>query len=233
MRFPPRRLGRPLALAAALSLSGAGCVSRPEMCSQSECGAQSSCVAGRCVGHGAVVAISAARRLVFPPRDVGCVRCGASHDGPPPLARLGSSGGPIVLLRFAIDLPPEASVVEAYIDLERVDEADADPAPVSLHAVRITSPWDERSLSWGDVPRLDDVGAPITRVRESAGPRVRVDVRDIVQRWRRRAGDEFGVAVVAESEGPTGIAFALRPSAAGAESAPSSTRAPELELYVK
>jgi len=180
-----------------------------------------------------VVAIAAARRLVFSPRDVGCVRCGATHGLPPPIARLGAAGGPIILLRFAIDLPPEATVVEAYIDLERVDGAASGSTPVALSAVRIASPWDEPSLSWGRLPRLDDVGTPVTRVRDGAGPRVRVDVRDIVQRWRRRGQGEYGVAIVAEGSDTVGIPFALRPSAAGGTSVPSPAHAPELELYVK
>jgi hypothetical protein len=197
------------------------------MCSQTECGAQSSCVAGRCVGHGAVVAIAAARRLVFSPVDVACVRCGApASSGLPPVARLGGPDGAVVLLRFAIDLPPEVSLVEAYLDLERVDDTDAYPGAVALHAARIASPWHERSASWAELPVLDEVGAPVTRVRPSAGPRVRVDVRDIVQRWRRRDRDEFGVAIVADGQPASGLAFALRPTS-------STAHAPELELYVK
>jgi hypothetical protein len=224
MRIPRRVLRWALW---ACALGAEGCVPRPEMCSQSECGSQASCVAGRCVGRGAVVAISTARRLVFEPVDVGCVRCGTSGgDGPPPTARLGLPGGPIVLLRFAIDLPPEANVLEAYIDLERVGGSDTDPEPIALHASRIAAPWDERSIAWANLPRLDEVGAPVTRVRAASGPRVRIDVRDIVERWRRRDRDEFGIAVLAEGAGATGMAFALRPT-------PSAARPPELEPYVK
>jgi hypothetical protein len=221
MRIPPWVLGG--------ALAGAACVPRPEMCSQSECGAQSSCVAGRCVAQGAVVAISTARRLVFTPSDIACVRCGESRETggeTPAIARLGPTGG-IVLLRFAIDLAPEATVVEAYIDLQRIAGAgDADPAPLALHALRITGPWDEGSVTWAGLPPLADVGAAVTRVREASGPLVRVDVRDLVQLWRRRERDEFGVAVIGEGAGASGMVFALRPT-------PAASRAPQLELYVK
>lgn len=226
MRIPPWALGCRLACAA-FGVAGASCVPQPEMCTQTECGAQSSCVAGRCVGHGSVVAIASARRLVFSPLAVACVRCGASPEGPPPEVWLGrANSDAVLLLRFAVDLPPDATLVEAYLDLERVDGADVDPAPIALHAARVVGPWDERSISWARLPRLDDLGAPVTRVEEASGPRVRVDVRDIVQRWRSHARGEFGVAVLADGAGATGMPFALRPTA-------GSASAPELELYVK
>jgi hypothetical protein len=218
MRIPPWAVGGALACAA--------CIPRPEMCSQSECGAQSSCVAGRCVGQGAVVAISTARRLVVDPVAVACVRCGETSGRIPATVRLGPASGAIVLLRFALDLPAEASVVEAYLDLERVDVGDVEPTPVALHAVRVTAPWDERTVTWASLPLLADVGAPVTRVRSASGARVRVDVQALVQRWRRRERDEFGIAVVGDGAGAAAMAFALRPTAA-------ASHAPELELYVK
>jgi hypothetical protein len=220
MRIPPWLLGG--------ALAGAACVPRPEMCSHTECGAQASCVAGRCVAQGAVVAIGTARRLVYTPTEVACVRCVEGAGETPAIARLGRTPAAIVLLRFAIDLPPEATIVEGYLDLARVEAAEADPVPLALHAVRIVTPWDERSVTWASMPLLAEVGAPLTRVSAASGPRVRLDVRDLVERWRRRARDEFGVAVVTDGAGrsETGVAFALRPT-------PASPRASELELYVK
>jgi hypothetical protein len=114
---------------------------------------------------------------------------------------------------------------------------DSDPVPVALHAVRIVEPWDSESVTWARQPRVADVGAPLTRVRPASGPLVRIDVRDIVSRWRRRERDEFGVMVLSDDKSPSGMPFALRPLPARADpflegSTPALT-GPVLELYVK
>jgi hypothetical protein len=61
----------------------------------------------------------------------------------------------------------------------------------------------------------------------SGPPLVRLDVRDLVQKWRRRSGDDFGVAVLAEGESATGMAFAVSPVGG------RTLAGPRLELYVK
>jgi hypothetical protein len=183
------------------------------MCAQqSDCGAQAACVAGRCVAHGATPAVDSARRLVFAPVDVGYVE----PDGAPRdtgLATLGRAHRPaMTFLRFSVPLPADAEVLEAYVLLQRATGVDADATPIALHAARVVTRWDTRSLSWATQPHVEEVGAPVTRVSSAAGPLVRVDVRDIVQRWRKRVRDELGVAIVAEGESVTGVAFALSPS---------------------
>ena len=56
-----------------------------------------------------------------------------------------------------------------------------------------------------------EVGAPVTRAyRPDLAARVRLDVRDIVQRWRMCGErDEQGLAILADGESVTGVAFAL------------------------
>jgi hypothetical protein len=233
------------------------------MCAQEgDCGAQASCVAGRCVARGATPAIDSARRLLFAPVDVGYAR--RSVDGrDAAIATLGRAGEPaIVFLRFAVPLAPEANVLEAYLLLERATDVDADPAAVPLHAARVLTAWDGRSLSWARQPLVEEVGGPVTRVMPGAGPFVRIDVRELVQRWRKRGRDELGVAVLADGESPTGVAFALEPADAardrddpilGPQAAPAQSPSlfeprvtipvaaeprrqvvgPRLELYVK
>jgi hypothetical protein len=195
------------------------------MCfSGGDCGRSSSCVAGRCVARGAVPAISTARRLLYVPVEVGYVSRSVAA-GASSIATLGRGDGAIVLLRFSVPMPAEADVLEAYVLLERAPDIDGDPVPVALHAARIATAWDDRSLSWARQPRVEDVGAPVTRVLPAAGGRVRLDVRDLVARWRRRSRDDFGLAIVAEGNSPTGMAFVLSPQDAAA--------GPELELYLK
>jgi hypothetical protein len=181
------------------------------MCAQeSDCGAQASCVAGRCVAHGATPAIDSARRLLFTPVDVGYVARGDGARGAT-LATLGRAGEPsAVFLRFSVPLPPETTVLEAYVLLERAG-VDADPVPIVLHAARVTTAWDGPRLSWATQPQVEEIGSPVTRVSPGAGPLVRLDVRDLVQRWRKRGRDELGLAVVTDGESVTGVAFALSP----------------------
>jgi hypothetical protein len=214
------------------------------MCAQeSDCGAQASCIAGRCVAHGATPAIDNARRLAFAPVDVAVVRRGENtRDAVTALLGRAGDDGSLVLLRFAATLPPEANVLEAYVVLERAADVDADPVPITVHAARVVDRWDGRSVTWGNQPRLEEVSAPLTRVSPSSGELVRIDVREIVRRWRAREHDDFGLAVVAEGSSPTGIAFALVPGTSArdrldpvlASSEPRPARVgPRLELYVK
>lgn len=205
-----------------------GCVVPPSMCaSEIECGSRASCVAGRCVAYGATPVIDSARRLLFSPVDMAYVR-GAAEARDAVTATLGATRDPgaVLLLRFSASLAPDANVLEAYLLLERATDFDADPTPVALRAARVIDPWDSRSLSSAREPRVQEVGAPVTRVFPSGGPLVRLDVRELVQRWRRRTGDDFGVAVTAQAASATGMGFALSPAA-------GQGVGPRLELYVK
>lgn len=190
----------------------ASCTRPPQMCTaDSDCRALS-CVAGRCIGRGAVPSIATAHRFLYGPVDMAYLRRGDTSNEEVAIATMGSDDGPLLLLRFAIQLPPETAVLEAYLLLERATEVDDDPAPLGLRAARIVEPWDSESVSWARQPRVDDWGAPVTRVDSGSGPLVRMDVRVIVQRWRRRTSDEFGVAVVADAKSTTGISVALAPT---------------------
>ena len=150
----------------------------------------------------------------------------AGGPGIPAIAPLGKGDGALALLRFSVPLPVEATVLEAYVLLERVSDVDCDPSPIALHVARVSGRWDERSLSWARQPHVEEIGSPVTRVLPASGSVVRLDVRDLVARWRRQSRDDLGLAIVADGGSPTGIAFALAPS-------PSRRRGPRLELYVK
>jgi hypothetical protein len=254
------------ALACATSAS-LGCVRPLRMCAAGgDCGPLSSCVAGRCVAHGALPAIATSRRLLFDPIDVGYVRRGEPQRGlagvTPALATLGRDGAR-AFLRFSVPLAPEVGVVEAYVLVDRVRAVDADPTPIAVHLVEVLDLWDGRSLSWAVQPRIEELGSPVTRVLPSAATVVRLDARDLVERWRRRRrSDEFGIAIVAtgdasagnaneagEASGtkPTGMTFALAPreplDLAGDDPSGRADRgprgdadaalAPRLELYVR
>jgi hypothetical protein len=239
------RPGAPFAAAAAVMLAAA-CVPPPRMCvSETECGTQSACVAGRCVARGATPAIDSARRLLFSPVDVGWIHRGTGDgaEGSPAVATLGRDDGAVLFLRFSLPLPRETTVLEAYLLLDRIPDATTDPAPLTFHAARIVSAWDSHSLTWGSQPPTEEVGAPVTRVAGSAGTTVRLEVREILQRWRKRERDDFGIAVVADGRSTTGLTFALAPYdvpadrrdpvLAGAEGPVSQLEGPRLEAYVR
>jgi hypothetical protein len=230
------------ALAAIGALLSAGCVSAPRMCvSEPDCGSQASCVAGRCLHRGAVAAVTTAKRWLFAPVDVGFVaRGGEPEPHPTPTtATLGRGDGATALLRFAIALPSDVTVLEAYVLLREDADVDADPVPVALHAARIVAPWRGDAVTWTEPPRIVVVGAPVTRVVPWPGRAVRIDVRDIVARWRRRPDEDFGIAVLCQaatagaSDSVTGITLAMGPMPAGGTREPVSLDGPVLELYVK
>lgn len=197
------------------------------MCSfEGDCGSQASCVAGRCVAHAGVPAIATARRLLFAPLDVAYLSRGDQGGvTPPALVMLGQGDGAMALLRFSVPLPLEATVLEAYLVLERPAGVEIDPGPVSVHAACVLDAWDARSTSWARQPGIEDIGSPVTQVWPASGPLVRIDMRTVVQRWRRGAACDQGIAVVATGKSATGMAFALAPWGQG--------RGPMLELYVK
>jgi hypothetical protein len=192
------------------------------MCSSpGDCGNRASCVAGRCVAQGATAAIDSARRLLFAPVDAAYVRRdpGNAGDAEVGIATLGraADGGGVGLLRFAAQLSPEATVLEAYLLLERATDVDTDPAPITLYAERIVEPWDGATVSWGRAPRVQEASAARTRVSLASGPLIRLELRALVQQWRRLGSREFGVAVLAEGTSATGMPLIWAPSQGSVE----------------
>lgn len=206
------------------TLLAAACVPPSRTCAlEADCDTRAACVAGRCVTKGATAAIDSARRLLFVPVAMAWrARQGKDKEFDPTIVTLGrtSDGGAIAFVRFEAELPVETKVLEAYILLERASDIDVDPEPITLYPERILDPWDSSSLSWGRAPHTQDIGAARTRVSATSGPLVRLEIRDLVKRWRRRGSREFGVAIVADGDSATGIAFLWAPGG------------PKLELYV-
>lgn len=237
------KLGLALAVAGLLS----GCGARARMCaSPAECGAQASCVAGRCQRTGGVPAIQTARRIVLEPVAVAYVRRGDAMRGGalPPSFTLGreSDGEARLYLRFDAPIPRETTVVEAYLLLERTSDLDSDPAPIMLHAARVIDTWDPRSIAWARQPRIEETRSPSTTITSAGRSRVRLDVKDLVVRWKSHDKSDQGLVILADTKSPTGIAFAFAPS--GNERGPGSLSEeaiapaplglpPELEIYMK
>jgi hypothetical protein len=233
------------------------CVERDRLCaSTTECGTTSACIAGRCqptlkddAGRIIPPMISSplVRRVVASPTDIAYVssRGGKSPSDLPPVLVLGRKGdGAALLLRFAVPIAEEESVVEAYVLLDRADVVETDPSPISLHAARIIDAWDGRSISYERQPRWEETGSPGTIVSGSGRPLVRIDVRDLVTHWKARDPRDQGVIVMADDTSRTGMAFAAASSVldqgstsmlgASPDEGPSWAAAPpRLELYLR
>jgi hypothetical protein len=249
------------------SMALASCAPRPVTCLRA-CDAPFACAANECVRPNAIPAIEArdrlgdpqVRRLVFAATDAARLGPGDAQGSIPRIAILARDrdARAVLLLKFALDLPPGTTIVEAHVVLDRAPAVSSDPTPVTLHAVRIADLWDARSITWGRAPRLDDVHLPSTTI-DDARHEVRLDVRPLVRAWRLHAPEDQGIAVVADRTSATGTAFALAdgdgssdhaslpllvhapgppPVFAGAEGAegavePPPIQGPRLELYVK
>jgi hypothetical protein len=181
------------------------------------CGAGAACVAGRCLSRGGSPAIAVASRLLYDPVEAAYLHPG-EETATAGLATLGRGDGALALFRFAVPLAADATVVEAYLVMERAADVDADPTPVLLHAAGVVSDWDSASVTWARQPAIRELGGSETRVSGAPRSFVRVEVKTLVERWRRRSRGEFGLAVLAEGKSATGFAFVL----------PA-----RLELYVK
>ncbi len=203
----------------------AACVERDRLCaSTTECGTTSACIAGRCqptlkddAGRPIppMIASPQVHRVVASPTDIAYVstnRSGNPSDLPPVLV-LGRSGdSAALLLRFAVPIAPEESVVEAYVLLDRADVVETDPKPISLHAARIIDAWDGRSISYARQPRWEETGSPGAIVSGAGRPLVRIDVRDLVTHWKERDPRDQGLVILSDETSRTGMAFAAASS---------------------
>jgi hypothetical protein len=151
--------------------------------------------------------------MLVEPVEQGWVRRGdATSAG---IATLGRGDDAVLFLRFSVPLPPEVTLLEGYVLMQRAPAVDGDPGTIALHAARIEGTWDARSLSWGRQPSWVEVGAPITTVQvgiSAQGTPVRVDVRGIVERWRRRERGEGGLAILTDGRSASGLPIVLEPT---------------------
>jgi hypothetical protein len=218
----PRVPGVSGALAVVLAaLSGCGHTGRPAMCTRT-CDDGFACVSGECLRAGALSDVEAldkfglykARRIVVPAVEALRLAPGDTAGEMPPVVTLGRKRdeAAVLLLRFALDLSPDATVLEAHVLLDRAPSLDADPTPIALHASRIVEPWDARLVSWGRAPRIEETRSPQTVV-DLGRPQARIDVRSLILRWRRHGPDDQGIAIVADADANqgsvTGMAFVL------------------------
>jgi hypothetical protein len=218
----------------------AACRPRPNMCAEAQDCGRASCVAGRCQSDAGPPQVDTASRYIYEPVDLACVR----EEDPeptamPPYCVLGRADSARLLVRYSVPLSDQADVVEAYVVLHKIETVQPDPIPLSLHASRIVGDWRGGSTLAATLPAFEPGRTAETHV--GWGDIVRVDVREIVKKWRRRDPNDRGIVIEATSsasasgsavisgsrENASGMAFAVAPSSDG------SARVPSLELYLK
>jgi hypothetical protein len=197
------------------------------------------CVAGRCVAKETpsahlyeAIVDKGVVRIVAQPTELAYLRPGdPPAAGVPTIVTLGKADGARLLLRFDVPVSSESTVVEAYLLLNRSEEVDSDPVPIALHASRIIEPWDARSISWAMQPHVEDTRSPATFVTGSGRGIVRIDVKDLVSRWPEHNPADQGLAIVADTTSPTGMAFALASDATSPRGLVAAS--PRIEIYLR
>lgn len=195
----------------------AGCAPTRAMCRlESECGKENSCVAGRCQSAKGHARIQSSRRVRVSPKRIDCGAVGERVAMCP-------TGEPLAVeFEFELALKPQDDVVEAYLNVC----LSAPPADLIGHAE--DSP---QVALLGSTPARRrrpsrDLGLARTRlhVGEPACP-VRLDVLELVRKWRTRSNGEGTLVVMWEGPGAGGTQVALQ------SDEPASDLA--LELYVR
>jgi hypothetical protein len=181
------------------------------------------------------------RRFVLPATELAYLeRSGAARAGTlPAWVTLGKQGdGPrAILLRF--DIPGDLEVQQAFVMIDRAEDAEGDGAGVGLYAERIIGGWDAAKVTWEAGPELRDVHAPETVLRPGQPRHLRVDVTALFQRPHGAEPNDHGIALLASRAAPTGVGLTLIPNftspVLGDPHVPSATtdQVPRLELYVK
>lgn len=208
------------AILGVLALLGSeACAPRPLMCDRpNQCPSQAACVAGRCEVTSLAPRVRDAERRVFEAEAVAYVtRDNVLTSGE---ARLGNGG--MLFLRFAPAIAKEAQLIEAYVLVERIED-DANFTPFTLRASPVASPFGAQTIQWSRFPSIGLSRSAETRVFELSPHIVRIDVLDIVQKWRN-GSEAYGIAIESSGKG-RGAPFAL--------SAARASFGPRLEVYLR
>jgi hypothetical protein len=218
-----------------------GCAPRRELCAgPTDCGAFA-CIAGQCHAKDATSVYAGTRRMIVRPSDLAVLeRRGISEGGAlPAVFTLGAPGAKTeLLLRFNVPLDRGASIVRAFVLLQRSAAVMSDPLPVAVHADRVIGRWNPTTVSWRTAPPIEDVRLPRTVIEPTTPSLIRVDVTELVRLWLAHDPRDQGLLIVAENETRTGVTFALgstslaelKESTSGRSDSPE---APRLEIYVR
>jgi len=200
-------------------VGGAACTPRPLMCDRpNQCPSATMCTAGRCEVSSRAPRIHDAERRIFEVEAVAYVtREGVAHSGEAPI-----SDGGVLFLQFAPAFPKGAQLVEAYVLLDRAED-DANLIPFTLRASPVASPFSVKTIQWSRFPSIGLSRSAETRIFELTPHTIRVDVLDIVQKWRDGA-EPYGIAIESRGGGRGGgVALSGRGGAFG----------PRLEVYLR
>ena len=138
---------------------------------------------------------------------------------------LGRKGdGPSVLLmRFALDIPPERELELALLVLDPLPSCPRYAGRVDLELAQVLEPWHAESVSFGRQPSLDlPVRAP--SVQTATQVPLRLDVTPFVAAWRENRSRYHGLALVSAGTSASGACYS-----AGV----SSGRGPHIDVYLR
>lgn len=148
--------------------------------------------------------------MLFAARPWVKLTAAGSQDSRAPSATLTlgdpEEGPSLLLLRFAVALPPERSIQRALLVLDAMPDCARLPGRVQLELAQVRSRWQPDAVSWSRRPELD---MPMRAGAVHATPHrpLRLDVTKLVRQWGEHRGRYHGLAVLAQGEGPGPACF--------------------------
>jgi len=215
---------------AALTATSLGCSSDlpgPKICAATApCTAGSSCVVGRCRGDGTLPAARNAPLLQFEPTTIaslsarGEVSTNESLGDALTLGRA-SDGEAMWLFRFALTLPDDARIQRALLVLDPLPGCEKRPGRMKLEVSNVLSAWSADTLR----SQRPKIGLPMRALDAPVVPAriLRVDLTELVMRWREHRRRYHGLALIAHGDSATGACFSTGQSAG---------RGPRLEVLL-
>ncbi len=143
------------------------------------------------------------------------------------------------LIQFDVSALPSTGVLSAAVVLtiEPVPEGAGTPTTVSVH--RITSPWDEATVTWNTRPTFDPLPAATAVVSNLLGEAFRWDITSLYLDWRSGTVPNYGLYFTASTNNGEGFGFvssdnttwpALRPALHLALDGETSIRISQVEV---
>ena len=181
---------------------------------------------GRCQPPGRSPISQDAKRLLFAPIDWVKLSARREAQGPTDseVITLGdpASGDELLLLRFAVKLPPRARVQRAIVVLDPMPQCASRPAEIRLELSQVLSSWRSQSLSWSRQPQIS-LPMQVATVRALPARPLRLDVTGQLRQWQEHPHRHHGLGLSAAGTGP-GMACYTAGLTAG--------RGPRLEVYL-
>lgn len=144
-----------------------------------------------------------------------------------------SSADMATLLQFDLsDLPSNAVVIQAQLELEQTFDEGADPFEVVPWVIK--EPWDEHSLTWQNRPTIGPASDGPTLLDRQKGAKL-IDLSATVTNWVAGAAPNYGVMLTGDGSTIGSRQFASREAAgqAAQREASGAAQPPAAELTIE